>query len=141
MMNIMWQAPKKNPLPKHSQTSGGCFSIRSFGERGVSTIHPSRSVHASQTSILGSNRSAPNPAEIESFVSDFQRDSSSAGALIDDLMSRPSSAKMGSSLVGRRPIRRFQWLREGQAAINGLSKLQSMPLMKTCPTINSSSNS
>ena len=86
-----WQAPKKNPLPKHSKHPVDALVFDRLENEGLAPSTQADPYTLARRLYLDLIGLPPNPAEIESFVSDFQRDSSSAvEALIDDLMSRPS---------------------------------------------------
>ena len=86
-----WQTPKKNPLPKHSKHPVDALVFDRLENEGLVPSTQADPYTLARRLYLDLIGLPPNPAEIESFVSDFQRDSSSAvEALIDDLMSRPS---------------------------------------------------
>ncbi len=86
-----WQTPEKKPLPKHSKHPVDAFIIDRLAKEGLVPSAQADPYTLARRLYLDLIGLPPTPTEIESFVSDFQRDSSSAvEALIDDLMSRPS---------------------------------------------------
>ena len=86
-----WQTPEKNSLPKHSKHPVDAFIVDRLKKEGLAPAAQADPHTLARRLYLDLIGLPPTPTEIESFVSDFQRDSSSAvEALIDDLMSRPA---------------------------------------------------